>query len=519
MLATFVIGLREGLEAALIVSIVAAFLRKQGRSELLRAVLIGIGAAVVLCAAAGVLLRVVSRDLPQRQQEGMETVIGLVAVAMVTYMVVWMRRHARELKGHLESAAGQALATGSGWALVMMAFLAVLREGFETAVFLLAAVNESQSGSLALAGAILGVSVAIGLGYVMYRGGVRINLAKFFRATGVVLVLVAAGLVASALHTAHEAGWLNAGQQFTVDLSPVVGPGTIQGALLTGVLGIQPRPVLIELAGWSLYVIVVLPYVIWPPQNVPERRTVARVSAVGALVMAGLAAILLAAAPAEAAPGPVAGLDGATVQRIQAADGQDQVRLTLPADWQSPAATPAQTQVLTRSGHQLVNGLNSDVFSASTKSIAPVGPATLSGTEVAGLNGGRLPLGLSVADASVPVTYSAIHTVTVALQPDTGRVVDLRAADAVTTSAQVRGSVVPLSGIRETTRRPAQAAVAAEVRTAKRDISAAHRRAVMHDLALIVAVIAAVMILITILTRVRLRANGSRAPVGTQIRV
>ena len=162
--------------------------------------------------AVGVILQIVSQNLPQRQQEGLETVIGLVAVAMVTYMVVWMRRHSRNLKGQLEGAAAEALAAGSGFALVAMAFLAVLREGFETVVFLLAAFNESASGASAWLGAMLGIVVAVGLGYAIYRGGVRLNLSKFFRATGVVLVLVAAGLVVNAVHTAHEAGWLNAGQ-------------------------------------------------------------------------------------------------------------------------------------------------------------------------------------------------------------------------------------------------------------------------------------------------------------------
>src|SRR5579885_2608643 len=139
MLATFVIGLREGLEASLIVGIIAAFLVRQGRPALVRAMFAGVAGAVVLCVTVGVVLRVVSRELPQRQQEGLETVIGVVAVATVTYMIMWMRRHSRELKGQLESLAGQAVAAPgrAGRAMVVMAFLAVLREGFETVVFLL----------------------------------------------------------------------------------------------------------------------------------------------------------------------------------------------------------------------------------------------------------------------------------------------------------------------------------------------------------------------------------------------
>ena len=109
MLPTFVIGLREGLEAALIVGIIAAFLRKQGRRELVKWVLLGVGAAVLLCVVAGLLLDAYSRTLPQRQQEGLETVIGALAVGMVTYMVVWMRRHSRQLKGQLEGLAASAI--------------------------------------------------------------------------------------------------------------------------------------------------------------------------------------------------------------------------------------------------------------------------------------------------------------------------------------------------------------------------------------------------------------------------
>ena len=138
--------------------------------------------------------------------------VALVAVAMVTFMIFWMRKHARGLKRELEGSARTALAEGSVLALVAMAFFAVIREGFETAVFLLAAFDASERPVAAGGGAALGVLVAAVLGWGIYRGGVKINLARFFRVTSVVLVLVAAGLVASALHTAHEADWLTSFQ-------------------------------------------------------------------------------------------------------------------------------------------------------------------------------------------------------------------------------------------------------------------------------------------------------------------
>src|SRR5918911_3292461 len=136
MLPTFVIALREGLEASLIVGIVAAFLRSRDRTDALRPMWGGVALAVALCAAVGVALQIVDRQLPHRGQEGLETIVALVAVGMVSWMVVWMRNHARELKQRLQDEAASALGRGSIWALVAMAFIAVLREGFETAVFL-----------------------------------------------------------------------------------------------------------------------------------------------------------------------------------------------------------------------------------------------------------------------------------------------------------------------------------------------------------------------------------------------
>ncbi len=285
MLATFVIGLREGLEAALIVGIVAAFLRQRGRSDALRLVWLGVGVAVAICLAIGIALQVWSGSLPQAQQEALETVVGAVAVGIVTYMIVWMRRHARGLKRDLEDAASVALAQGTTWALIAMAFFAVMREGLETSVFLLAAFNASGSALAAGAGATLGVVVASAIGYGIYRGGVRLDLARFFRLTGIVLVFVAAGLVATALHTAHEAGWIDVGQAQLLDLSAIAAPGSVQAALLTGALGIQLRPTVIETLGYLLYLIPMALYVAWPQPRRP-RPVVAAPAATSALTEA-----------------------------------------------------------------------------------------------------------------------------------------------------------------------------------------------------------------------------------------
>jgi high-affinity iron transporter len=270
VLPTFVIGLREGLEAALIVGIIAAFLGQQGRRDALRQVWLGTAAAVAICIGIAIALQVISSNLPQQQQEGLETVVGALAVGMVTYMILFMRRHARNLKGDLEGAAATALAASSR-ALVVMAFLAVLREGFETAVFLLATFHASGDATTSWLGAVIGILLAAVVGYAIYRGGIRLNLARFFRITGLVLVVVAAGLVMTAFHTANEAGWLTVGQVQAFDLSWLVRPGTPLSSLLTGVLGIQPYPVWIEVIAWLAYLVPMIIIVAWPARRSRRR--------------------------------------------------------------------------------------------------------------------------------------------------------------------------------------------------------------------------------------------------------
>jgi high-affinity iron transporter len=271
MIPTFVITLREGVEASLIIGIIAAFLVKEGRRDAMRQMWFGIAIAVALCTGVAVMLEVIGQQLPQKQQEGLETVVGLIAVSAVTYMIVWMRRHARGIKGELEGEAASALAAGSTMALVGMAFLAVLREGFETSVFLLAAFQDATDTTAAGAGAVLGLVAAIAIGLGLYRGGVRINLTRFFRFTGLVLVFVAAGLLATAAHTGHEAGWINGLQGQAVDLSWLVQPGTVSGSLLTGMLGLQPSPTVIEVAVYLAYAIPMAIFVLWPQGMRPRR--------------------------------------------------------------------------------------------------------------------------------------------------------------------------------------------------------------------------------------------------------
>lgn len=267
MLTTFVIGLREGLEAALVVSIIAAFLTRRGERASLRPMWLGVVAAVVVSVLTAVGLSAAGRSLPFRAREVMEGVLALVAVGGVTYMVVWMRGNSHRLKSEIEERASTAVGTGSAVAFAVMAFVAVVREGLETAVFLLATLSGARTPALGVGGALAGIAVAAALGYGMYRGGVRVNLARFFAVSGVVLVFVAAGVVALAVHSFAEAGVVSLLQRPAVDLSAVIAPGTVRASLITGFLGLQPVPTVAELVAWGLYLVPMLVFVLLPARS------------------------------------------------------------------------------------------------------------------------------------------------------------------------------------------------------------------------------------------------------------
>ena len=276
MLPTFVIGLREGLEAALIIGIIAAFLLRRGEQRALRWMWAGVGLAVFLCLGIALAFRAINRSLPHDGQETLAAIMALLAVAGVTYMIVWMRRHSRDLKRSLEDDAESALLDGSTWALVGLAFFAVIREGLETAVFLIAVFRNSSNPRATGTGAMLGIVTALALGYGIYKGGVRINLARFFRVTGFILVLVAAGLLASAAHAAAEAHWYSVAQASAIDLSVLIAPGTIRASLITGMLGLQPVPTVAEITLWLAYAIPMSIYVLWPNHRPSPKRVSAR---------------------------------------------------------------------------------------------------------------------------------------------------------------------------------------------------------------------------------------------------
>lgn len=259
MLVAFLIMLREGIEAALIVGIVAGFLKQSGHSELMPKVWLGVFLAAAMCLGIGYGIHSVTGEIPQKEQELVVGVIGLVAVAMLTYMILWMKKAARSMKQHLQDSVQTALnhGSGQGWALVGMAFLAVAREGLESVFFLLAVFKQSPTWQMP-AGAVAGVLAAAVIGALIYQGGMRLNLAKFFRWTGVFLIVVAAGLLAGSLRALHEAGIWNALQDIVFDSSKYLHEDSPLGVLLGGFFGYTDHPTQGEALVWLLYLIPVM---------------------------------------------------------------------------------------------------------------------------------------------------------------------------------------------------------------------------------------------------------------------
>lgn len=243
MLAPFLIMLREGIEAALITGIIATYLRQTGRSAWMPVVWVGILLAVAVSLFVGAGLQAVSAEFPQKAQELFEAAVGAVAVVILTSMVFWMRKAARSIRAELQGSIDAAFATPSGasWALIGMVFFAVAREGLESIFFLLAIFQQSTGPAAPLA-AFAGVVVSVGIGFAIYFGGLRLNLRRFFRWTGIFILFVAAGILAGALGNLHEAGLWNGLQAPAYDLSHLVPVSGVLGTILSGVFGYQESP-------------------------------------------------------------------------------------------------------------------------------------------------------------------------------------------------------------------------------------------------------------------------------------
>ncbi|WTO37580.1 FTR1 family protein [Streptomyces achromogenes] len=258
MFSNYLIGLREGLEASLVVCILIAYLVKTGRRDAIKPIWAGIGVGIAIAMGFGCALEFGSQELTFQAQEALGGSLSIVAVGLVTWMVFWMRRTARNLRSELHGKLDAALKLGTG-ALVATAFLAVGREGLETALFVWASVHAASDGTpRPLVGVALGLATAVLLGWLFYRGALKINLAKFFTWTGGMLVVVAAGVLAYGFHDLQEADWVPGLNDLAFDISGAIPPDSWYGTLLKGVFNFQPDPTVVQITVWALYLVPVL---------------------------------------------------------------------------------------------------------------------------------------------------------------------------------------------------------------------------------------------------------------------
>lgn len=279
MLATFLIGLREGLEAALVVGILVAYVTRMGRRDVLPRLWAGVGLAIVLALGIGAVLTFGAYTLTFEAQELIGGLLSLVTVAMVTWMIFWMQKTARTMKSSLEAGVDRALAAGGLWAVVVIGFISVAREGIETTLLLWSMVQSFGDAPAALVGAVLGLVAAVALGWLLARGMLRINLRVFFAATGAFLVVVAAGVLAYGVLDLQEAGALPGPFTAAAPIDPVTGtvavglsgfpfgwafdvsgavpPGGPVASILQSTVGFMPKMSWLQVIAWLLYVLIV----------------------------------------------------------------------------------------------------------------------------------------------------------------------------------------------------------------------------------------------------------------------
>jgi high-affinity iron transporter len=256
MLASALITFREGLEAALIVGIVLGYLKKTGYRQQQRSAWWGVLAAVAVSLAAALGLQILGTSFEGRAEQLFEGITMLLAAGVLTWMIFWMQAQGWRIQGQLEADVQRAVAGGSGWALFSLAFLAVVREGIETALFLSAAVFAS-SPVQTLAGGLLGLAVAMAVGWLIFAASRRLDVRGFFRVTGLLLLFVSAGLVAQGVHELQEAAVLPAIIEHVWDINPVLDEKSALGSILKSLFGYNGNPSLLEVLSYAGYCLVV----------------------------------------------------------------------------------------------------------------------------------------------------------------------------------------------------------------------------------------------------------------------
>lgn len=286
------IGLREGLEAALVIGVLLAYVNRIGRPDIAKRVWLGVVSAVSISLIFGAVLTYGAYGLSFAAKEVLGGVLSIVAVAIVTWMVFWMLRAARGLSGELRGQIDEALA-GNGWGVAAIAFVSVGREGTETALFIWATTRASEiSPVVGFLSAVSGIMIAVLIGWLLYRGMLRINLTSFFRWSGVLLIVFAAGVLAYGVHDLQEAGFLPgpfapapaemgafAASWFgpaawAFQLSHVIPPDGILASVLKGTLGFSPDMTKLEVSAWLLYLVPVLTIFLRHSYAPPEQARV-----------------------------------------------------------------------------------------------------------------------------------------------------------------------------------------------------------------------------------------------------
>lgn len=267
MLGNYLIGLREGIEAALVISILITYLVRTGRTGLIKQVWYGVFAAIFASVIIAIALESISSELAEDLEPIFAGVVSFVAVGFVTWMIFWMKRSARTISSDLRAQLDSAALAGGGLAVAGMSFVAVLREGAETAIFFWAAAHATGNQFSALLGLILGLATAAVVGWAFYRSTATINLKKFFKVTGVLLVFVAAGVLSYGIHEFQEIGWLPGEDNVILDLSSILTDGSLLSALSAGIFNLKPTTTMLQVIGYLTYSATVLYFLLRNPKS------------------------------------------------------------------------------------------------------------------------------------------------------------------------------------------------------------------------------------------------------------
>jgi len=274
MLGNFLIGLREGLEAALVVSILITYLVRTDRAQYIRFVTYGVASAVLFSAVVGTVLQLIEQSLSAKVEPIFAGTISVLAVGFVTWMIFWMKKSARTMSGELRNRLDVAAVTGSGLAVAFMAFVAVAREGAETAVFFWAAAHANGNELISLAGLILGLLTSVALGVAFYRSTIKLNLSSFFKVTGVLLTIVAAGVLSYGIHEFQEIGWLPGDSNVVLNLTSQLPDGSAIATVMAGLFNLTAKTTALQAVAWVAYIVVVLTLLLAKP-GAPREKVVA----------------------------------------------------------------------------------------------------------------------------------------------------------------------------------------------------------------------------------------------------